>query len=167
MPSDRMLWAARMEIIVVVWRICEALKAWSRREDQATVTRWNHGVGRELWRAIDAMGVAEAANYVGHNQEYVPPGPQRNTALLTLLRHARWVDRAIQFNVSTFAVGTFEAGCDLPGDLCNQFDEAFGSARWWLWGKEGPSDSAAPGWWSEPSPSVVGGSFNLLADASG
>ena len=170
-----MLWAARMEMIVVVWRICEALKAGPPRTDPQWVARWNHGVARELvrqhsdcdcsttnrvdtitqWRAIDAMGVAEAANYVGQDLGYVAPGPRRNSALLILLRHAKWVDRAIQFDVLKFAAATFLAGCHLPSELCGQFDQAFGSARWWLWTNDGPPDSVAPGWWSDPSTCVV------------
>ena len=103
------------------------------------------------------MGVLEAANYIGQGVGYVAPGPRRNTALLTLLRHANWAERGIQFDVPSFAAGTFLAGCNLPSELCEQFDKAFGSARWWLWTDGGCSESMVPGWWTEPLPCVVSG----------
>ncbi|KAI0701582.1 hypothetical protein C8Q76DRAFT_697533 [Earliella scabrosa] len=154
--TPEILWAARMEIIVVVWRIYEALKVWSGPEDPVWVARWKHGIGRELWRAIDAMGVAEAALHVGREVGDVPFGARKNTSLLILLRHAKWEEGGLHFDICTFALATFIANCHLPVELCDRFDRAFGSARWWTWPSEGPSDrSRSPSWWFDPSPTVV------------
>ena len=50
--GEQIVWAARMEIIVVLWRIREALKALASRADETTVARWNHGIARELVRDL-------------------------------------------------------------------------------------------------------------------
>ena len=42
------LTSARLEVLVVIWRIREALQAMPQPPSELTLRRWNHGIAREL-----------------------------------------------------------------------------------------------------------------------
>ena len=48
--TSRMLWAGRMEIVVIVWRIKESACALGDAPSLLRKRRWNHGIARELVR---------------------------------------------------------------------------------------------------------------------
>ncbi len=48
--SDPLLWSARLEILLVVWRVGQAIMAFPPTPDGLTVRRWNAGIARELVR---------------------------------------------------------------------------------------------------------------------
>ncbi|PIL25598.1 hypothetical protein GSI_11346 [Ganoderma sinense ZZ0214-1] len=40
--------SARLECLLVIWRVREALQAMPRPADNMTIRRWNHGIAQEL-----------------------------------------------------------------------------------------------------------------------
>ena len=42
------LTSARLEVLLVIWRIREALQAMPQEPCELTLRRWNHGIAREL-----------------------------------------------------------------------------------------------------------------------
>lgn len=46
------LTSARLEVLVVIWRIREVLQAMPQPPTDITLRRWNHGIARELVRLV-------------------------------------------------------------------------------------------------------------------
>lgn len=46
------LTSARVEALLIIWRVREALEALPQAADRLTIRRWNHGIARELVRMI-------------------------------------------------------------------------------------------------------------------
>ena len=44
------LWSSRLEILITISRVADAIEALPSLPDDMTARRWNHGIGRELVR---------------------------------------------------------------------------------------------------------------------
>lgn len=171
--SDIPLWSARLEILLVIWRVAQAIKALPAAADDTTVSRWNAGIERELarnlpqdsalshfltpeliqWIAIRAMGISAAANVMrsGDSDSWM----ENCDALKILLGHARWEGRDMGFDVRTLDKTGFLALAEQvdPAQFGSLADSA-GYPKWWTWGVRGPG-TACPVWWMAPPNRLV------------
>ncbi|KAI0712610.1 hypothetical protein C8Q76DRAFT_797445 [Earliella scabrosa] len=143
----RIVAAARLEILLLTWRISEAIRHLDDVPEGRTEMRWNHGIARELWFAIEAMGIKAAVE--------VTPGSHAvtgtNDALAMLLGHAMWNgDLSLAFNVATFNRAAFVAMIHPDAADFDRLDAARGHDRWWTWPVESSDDLPRAGWWNVP-----------------
>ncbi|KAI0707021.1 hypothetical protein C8Q76DRAFT_696334 [Earliella scabrosa] len=148
--AQQVKWSARHEILLIVWRIGEALRALPPDPDSATVRRWNHGIARELWHAIIATGLEASMRVVTGETS----AARRSLLLDKLLLHTEWKwDRSMRFNLSTFDIDGYqqELGRLRDNRAIADVDAVWSRPKWWRWGPEGPEGVRAPSWWCTPS----------------
>ncbi|KAI0716255.1 hypothetical protein C8Q76DRAFT_794588 [Earliella scabrosa] len=148
-PTEQILWSARLDILLSLWRIGHALR-WLREDaDPLTHMRWSHGIGRELWLAISATGLETSISTVFGEQDH----PRQCPPLQSLLKHLQWrSDRSLRFDVATFDCDTFLKSVrrvvDYPDFV--YLEAQWSHPKWWTWGPEGPEDVRSPSWWTMP-----------------
>ena len=49
-PLPQVMWSARLQILLSVWRIAQALRALPKEPSDLVWQRWGHGIARELVR---------------------------------------------------------------------------------------------------------------------
>ena len=156
-------------MLLVVWRVSEAIRALPDSPDHRTEMRWNHGVARELvrmqrsvasrpadiaqqWSAIAALGIEAAASVTTFQRtdRQLPPG------LSTLLDVSTWNgDLSLSFNVAGLDRAAFLHNAPHDAVELDRLDQARAADRWWMWGAESPSDRPRPSWWIVPLACVV------------
>ena len=47
-PTEQVLWSARLEVLLAIYRIAQAFRAIPPNPDPLTNMRWSHGIAREL-----------------------------------------------------------------------------------------------------------------------
>ncbi|KAI0706514.1 hypothetical protein C8Q76DRAFT_800934 [Earliella scabrosa] len=161
-PADEAMWSARFEILLIVWRINQALQALSSNPNELTLKRWSHGIARELWIAIAAMGLEGSTMVTAGRDE----GPRPCRPMQFLLRHVEWkACRSIRFDVQSFDrqayAGMVASIADRPQFI--SLDFLWSHPKWWVWGEAGPEEQPAPGWWTQPLDFV---SYPMPAHAS-
>ena len=51
-PTEQVLWSARLGVLLSIYRIAQALRAFPPNPDPLANMRWSHGIGRELVRYL-------------------------------------------------------------------------------------------------------------------
>ncbi|KAI0704606.1 hypothetical protein C8Q76DRAFT_801518 [Earliella scabrosa] len=143
---SRIVAAARLELLLVTWRIGEAMRSLNEDPDRRTEMRWNHGIARELWFAVEALGIQAAASALAPGTVGSAPDPLAN-----LLGHASWnADLSLSFNVVTFNRAAFLAMLKPDAANFERLDVARGHDRWWTWPTEAGDDVPRASWWNVP-----------------
>ncbi|TFK80069.1 hypothetical protein K466DRAFT_667852 [Polyporus arcularius HHB13444] len=78
-PDPRLSIAlAQLELDQVCWRIDQALRAYPGEANELTQNRWSHGLGREMWTVVNAIGLANTAAWTSPNMSSSDPPSSRN-----------------------------------------------------------------------------------------
>ncbi|PIL26689.1 hypothetical protein GSI_11216 [Ganoderma sinense ZZ0214-1] len=147
------LTSARLECLLVVWRVREALQAMPQPADNLTIRRWNHGIARELWVAISAFGLAGALEMALSDDDGA--AVMSSQPLTYLLRVAEWRNRRLRFSVLKVDIPTYLALSSMDLRVFYRMEDNTTFPHWWTWSTEGPGDGKrCPGWWANPSADV-------------
>ena len=57
--GEETLWSSRLEVLIAISRVTEAIEALPSLPDNLTVRRWNHGIGQELVSRIQLFNNKE------------------------------------------------------------------------------------------------------------
>ncbi|RDX43567.1 hypothetical protein OH76DRAFT_1487728 [Lentinus brumalis] len=145
LSAARAFWSAKLEVQLVAWRVAEAVKALPESPDSITVRRWNVGICREIWTAVRACGICHVT------QPAVPVAARESSQFVTtLLRHCRWIDRDLQFDLTGTDRTTLLRELAVPESYFGTLAGEHGYPRWWQWGADGPSNGICPTWWKNP-----------------
>ncbi|RPD63604.1 hypothetical protein L227DRAFT_608807 [Lentinus tigrinus ALCF2SS1-6] len=136
--------AALYELHYIAYRIYEALRHYPKEADKEMQTRWEHGLAREMWNTIGALGIltAYAAKYKGEDAAKVPD------MLLELLPRLEWTGLTIGLDLNTMDRQALVAAYKPTFDFS---DGPVGGFQWWTWPQKDMGKSQLPSWWTSPS----------------
>ncbi|KAI1781903.1 hypothetical protein LXA43DRAFT_1105133 [Ganoderma leucocontextum] len=150
---QKALISGRLEVLLVIWRIREALQALPRAPDSLAVRRWNHGIARELWLAITAVGFAAATEMTLDRDNGA--ADLRCKPLVYLLRAAVWESRRLRVNVMDIDIPTYISLSDMDTGVFHGLEDSLVFPKWWTWLSDGPGEETKhPGWWINPTVDV-------------
>ncbi len=178
--TSALLSSARLEIMLVLWRVGQAIPCLAQDAEDLQRRRWSAGIARELvsvhespcslliqhkWTAIRAMGVCAAACAVrgaggeeAADEDVGKVGPENCRPLTMLLAHVHWVGRGICFPVETFDRPAFlRAVSCIEGRRLGKLATEHGYPKWWTWDGHAVGGHI-PAWWANPPAHVVSGS---------
>lgn len=176
--GEETLWSSRLEVLIAISRVAEAIEALPSLPDNITVRRWNHGIGRELvsrmqspqpqrrttyrrsriqWIAIGAIGLEGAASITAYGQQNHVPATVSCPPLVHLFRAVSWRHRRLAFDVSQLDHAAFLSSARALLHAPVGGGEDWGFLKWWKWGGGVPEEGKQmPGWWNFPTVDVVG-----------
>ena len=171
--------SARIEVLLIVWRIRQALTSLppTSADPDLTIRRWNHGIARELvsrklpnqtnfialltsprrgrqWIAISALGLAAATEMVITAAD--DTASMRCPPITYLLQCSTWNTRRLRFDLFKVNLKTYLSLSNIDPAIFHGLEDSSVYAKWWTWSNNGPGDGQrCPGWWINPSADVA------------
>ncbi|KAI0701757.1 hypothetical protein C8Q76DRAFT_698094 [Earliella scabrosa] len=151
--------AARLELELIAWRISQAIMHYPDRPSALCSARFAHGIARELWGAISAMGIASSVEEILPNQQDHSGLP---ALIKAVLQEAQW--EGMRINVSMERL-SFDALEPLLFTMRDFSDSHLVGGKWWTWPEV--SNAEMPYWWNAPNELVPRPMENHLSEIGG